>query len=94
MVNMCYVEQYSTSFNKVINWLDIFSGIYFRNILSYFKFHIIFFLLCITSKKILVGYESQTNLFHAFALTFLFKINLVLPLGLRLLMSKVCIRKI
>ena len=28
-----------------------FSGIYVRNTLSYFKFHIIFFLLCNTSKK-------------------------------------------
>ena len=57
MFNMCYVKQYSASFNTVINWLDIF-GIYFRNILSYLKFHIIFLLLCITSKKILIGHES------------------------------------
>ena len=58
MVNMCYVKQYSASFNQVIGWT--FSGIYFRNILSYFKFHMILFLLCKKKipKKIIVGHET------------------------------------
>ena len=83
---MCYVKQYFASFNTVINWLDIFWHLF--HILSYFKFHIIFFLLCITSKKKMLVHESQTNLFHAFDLTFILKTNLVLPLGFRVMNIK------
>ena len=68
--------------------LRTFSGIYVRNTLSCFKFHIIFLLLCITSKKISVGHESQTNLFHAFDLTFILNIDLVLSLGFKVMNSK------
>ena len=63
---------------QLIGWT--FCGIYLSNILSYFKFHMIFFLLCITSKNTLVSHESEANLSHAFNLKFILKTNLVLPL--------------
>ena len=85
MFNICYVKQYFASFNTLINWLDIFWNLCH---ILYFKFYIIFFLLCIKSKKILVGHESETNLFHAFHLTFILKINLVLPLAFKVINVK------
>ena len=42
--------------NELIGWA--FSGIYFGNILSYIKFHIIFFFTILYLKKILVGREK------------------------------------
>ena len=54
---MCYAKQYSASFNKIMNWLNIFSH-YFENILLYVKFHIIFFLQYIISTKRLVDHKK------------------------------------
>ena len=42
--------------NELIGWT--FSGIYFGNILSYIKFHIIFFFTILYLKKIIVGREK------------------------------------
>ena len=42
--------------NELTGWT--FSGIYFGNILSYIKFHIIFFFTILYLKKILVGREK------------------------------------
>ena len=86
MFNICYVKQYFASFNTLIGWT--FSGIYFRNI-SYFKFHIIFFLLCKKKHPKNISWSRKLNkYFLCFRFDIYFKINPVFPQGFKVINVK------
>ena len=72
MFDMCYVKQYSVSFNTVIDWLDIFWHL--------FQKYIIFFIIYIQEN---ISWSRKLNkCFSCFRFD-ISKINLVLPLGFK-----------
>ena len=80
---MCYVTQYSASFNTVINWLDIFWHLFQTYIIFKVSYYFLFAMHYIQKK---ICWSRKLNIY--FDLTFILKINLVSPLRFKVINVK------
>ena len=83
MFNMCYVTQCSASFDIVINWLDISWHLFQTYIIFKVSCYFLFAMYYIQKN---ICWSRKLNIY--FDLTFILKINLVLPLRFKVINVK------